>query len=212
MSEDRPEPAARSQNEAAAILGLQNRASIQDYLSRGCPGDSSQNYYPLVQMRKWIRDNIPQDGRAIGGEKPPETDVEAQRELADLRKAEADAATKETKLDLLLGRLVEREAIESELRSLLNAMRHRLQAIPEEIGATIAPEWRLDVTLDLKTKIELVLREIASWSHSPPIPERFKTIGTSAPSLGKPNGSGVAVKQRHQSKSRQSSRGRGRKS
>lgn len=215
-----PEPTASSESEAAHILGLRDRSSIAGYIRRGCPG--GDGVYPLVQMRDWIAANIRQDARSVTGEKTDEHSELADRlELANVLKTEAEAASKQAQLAVYLGTLVERSVVESEIRSLFNGIRHRLQAIPEEIGGSIPPDFRLDVTLDMTSKMELLLQELAECSHGPPQPPppepsaRPEADSPSPPTRGKSRGkragSAPAAKPSARSKSRRSSPGRGAK-
>lgn len=86
------------------------------------------------------------------------------RELAEVRKIEADAILKEAKAREQLGQLLDKPAVLAAIATLFHAVRARLEAIPGEIASSLPPQFRTDVTRDVAYKIELALREMAAWS------------------------------------------------
>lgn len=98
------------------------------------------------------------------------------RELAEIRKIEADAVLKEAKAREQLGQLLDKSAVVAALTTLFHAVRARLQAVPGEIAASLPPKIRNELSRDIEYKIELALRELAAWNgpgglkSPPPVP------------------------------------------
>lgn len=207
--------------QVAAFFGKKRRA-VDEWKNHGMPW--SKGRYDLSAITAWLlerRENSAGHSPRVGGDELNGHDENLQQrmELAEVLKAEADAALKMVKLRASLGELVERAIVEADIRTLFNQVRHRLQAIPEEVAGSFPPDVRLDLTLDLTTKLELVLQELAECPQSPPCslpidepdssPPPEKTSGKSR---AKRAGSGTAAKRSSRSKNRPSSRGRAKKS
>lgn len=150
---------ASSQVEAAQVLGIHQR-TFADWLSSGCDCKTSRGY-SIPHAIEWARNNV---WKAPAKAQAPEG--LDRMEAAELRKAEADAAIKEAKAEQLVGALVDREAVVGAVRLMMAMIRNRLQAVPEEVGGVVPPEWRADITLDMQDKVALILNEMASWSES----------------------------------------------
>lgn len=153
---------APTQQVAAQVLGVDRRV-FQDYLNRGCDCRTSAGY-SIPHAVQWARENV-WCNRTNVPRQASEGDGN-RKENAELRKLEADAEAKEIKVQQLLGTLVDRESVRGALTALLNSIRHRLQAVPEEVGGVIPPTYRADVTFSMKSKIRLILTEMAAWADS----------------------------------------------
>lgn len=148
---------AKSVADVAAFLGLSDRRSVQDYFKRGCPGKTDQGY-DLQEIVAWVKEHIWCDKRSGGNGGDKETE--------ELLKLRAERIIKEVKARQVIGELVSRERVRSALLSLLNQIRQRLQAIPDELASGVPPELRMDFTVDLKSKVSLILTEMSQWSQS----------------------------------------------
>lgn len=147
-----------TQRELAFVLGIDPR-TLRNWTDSGCECESSAGW-SIRHAIEWARQNVwatrlPTTGE--GGDR---------REAAELEKLEAQATIARTKSEQLLGMLVDREAVEAALRTLLNSIRHRLQACPDEIAGVIPPEFRADVAFDMATKVDLILTEMSAWADS----------------------------------------------
>lgn len=191
---------ARTLDELGQVLGVSSRQAAT-YLANGCPG--SQGDYDLALIVPWVRDNV---WRKKDGDAEP-----TRRELAEIRKLEAQTILSEAKAAQHLGRLVERGAMLSAVGQLLNTIRARLQAMPAEVSTGFAPEIRGDLQLDLEHRIAMILSEMAAWSqsHQALPPSSPTNSGATRRSSKK---SGKRAKRSAPSKSRAGSTGRKRTS
>lgn len=151
---------AKTQGEAGAVLGISSR-TLREWIEKGCQCETSAGY-SIPHALEWAKANV----WASKSPAKPVGEGLDDMEAAELRCKVADAAIKEAKAEQLLGTLVDRETMQGAIASLLNSIRHRLQAAPEEVATAIPPEYRADVTLDLTDKIALILTEMAAWADS----------------------------------------------
>lgn len=82
---------------------------------------------------------------------------------AEIRCKEADAAIKEAKAEQLLGSLVDRDSVDGAISDLMNAVRNRLKAVPDEVAGVIPERFRADGADDLRERISLIVREVDAW-------------------------------------------------
>lgn len=64
------------------------------------------------------------------------------------------------------GELVSRTQALAEVTRMFNALRARLESIPDQIATGLPPELQPEIAADWKRHIELLCREIANWSLS----------------------------------------------
>jgi hypothetical protein len=167
---------------------------VAEYIGRGCPGE--QGKYPLDLIVAWVRDNI--WAKAANGEGP------GRKELAEIRKLEAQATKVEAQIQRELGQLVERAIMLDAVAKLFHVVRARLQAIPGEIASGYDPAIRNDLQIDVEHKIAMILAEMASWARAQQIPEP----STSGPSPANSKTSSKPAKRSNPSNGRGGSRGR----
>jgi phage terminase Nu1 subunit (DNA packaging protein) len=130
--------------------------TIAKWRQKGMPGKPGK--FPLDKIAQWVRETIyPRQGAGQNGE--------LSKAAAEHRKLMAEARTKELKLALLRGRLVERSAVMAENEQMFAKIKARLEAIPEEVGTSLPPALQQDIVADWQYKLNLILREIAGWSE-----------------------------------------------
>lgn len=178
----------------AEIVGLGQR-QFRDKANKGCPTASGSGY-DVAEVVAWFRAHEwqPQD----------QSDTLKDRLLvAEVLKAETDAAIKKVKLRTTLGQLVARAVYVTGVTTLFNFVRQRLQAIPEELASSLPPELRADVLVTLKGKVRLILTEMSAWSS---MTEKSKTSSPTKTKAGnlprRSTGSGNAAKRSPRSKPR----------
>lgn len=185
---------AKTTDEVAEFLGLSDRRSVQAYFAKGCPSEKTKDGYDLQAIMLWVKANVwCKSGKDSG-----------RLEEAEIRKAEADATLKETKVKQLIGQLISKVVVIAALSKLFNEIRARLQAIPGELASSIPPELRTDLTLDLETKINLILTGMAAWSKSWNVTMESQTRG---PKRSTSRQSGRVAKRSRQGSGRSGSRG-----
>ena len=141
-------------------LGITN-TTYQDWRMQGCP-DRESNGYPVGKIFRWYRER--QLEKMFGTvEDEEQKSLQARLELAEVLKAEHDAALKAIKLAEAEGRLIDKETALAEIEEIFHRVRARLEQIPQEVGTTIPPEIRADLIADMRHKIQLVLREMEAW-------------------------------------------------
>ena len=141
--------------EICAVLGVA-RTTLIAYLREGCPGapgkegSGAGGQFPVAKMVRWCRENK--------WEKKAE---QASGELED-EKLRIDIATKKLKYRQLAGELVDREAVTAEVEQVVNVVRGRLEAIPQELAMGLPVDQQPDFIQSGKQRIGLVLRELAA--------------------------------------------------
>jgi phage terminase Nu1 subunit (DNA packaging protein) len=138
-------------DQVAGFFGV-TRGTVSDWVKRGMPGKPKS--FRLDAIAKWVRAEIyPHHVRPQNGE--------STKAAAEQRKLMAEARTKELKLALLRGRLVERSAVMAENEQMFAKIKARLEAIPEEVGTSLPPALQQDIVSDWRYKLDLVLRELS---------------------------------------------------
>jgi phage terminase Nu1 subunit (DNA packaging protein) len=80
------------------------------------------------------------------------------------QKLEVEVDHKRLKLARDKGELVERELAHATVEEMFHRVRTRLEAIPEELAASMPPEIRAAMVDDARSKIRLILRQMEHWS------------------------------------------------
>jgi len=111
------------------------------------------NRWPLDEIARWRL------GRVLA---PKETSE--QRELLELRKLSAEVEAKEMALRQKAAALVDRTAAIATITEMFNRVRQRLLAAPEELASALPQSLRSEFVVELKHKMNLILKEFESWS------------------------------------------------
>ncbi len=139
---------ARTLGDVAEFFGV-HLQTIHSWRQQGMPGVEGAWHLPTVTQ--W---------RLAKATKSNETADESER--ASRRKiAATKAARDELRLQRETDKLVEREAVESEVREMFSIVRARLQALPGEISAGVPNEVRGIVAEESTAKITAALKELA---------------------------------------------------
>jgi phage terminase Nu1 subunit (DNA packaging protein) len=137
--------------DVAGFFGV-SPETVTKWRQKGMPGKPGK--FPLDKIAQWVRETIyPRQGAGQNGE--------LSKAAAEQRKLMAEARTKELKLALLRGRLVERSAVMAENEQMFAKIKARLEAIPEEVGTSLPPALQQDIVSDWRYKLDLVLRELS---------------------------------------------------
>lgn len=144
----------------ATFFGVSRDTVRKDWQAREMPG--AKGRYDLAAIARWRIARAEAD--AFDGEGAG--DLKGRLAEADVRKAEADAATKELNLRERRGELVSRAAVSAELAQVLASVRGRLEQMPRELAGAIPPEHRDSVAEDLRHRIALAQRELAGLNGS----------------------------------------------
>ncbi len=117
--------------------------------TRGMPV-RSDGHYDLYDIMRWYeeRQSVKKGG--------------SHNTLAK-EKLQLEIATKRLKLQKEAGELVSRAAAESKIETMFALVRTRLQAIPDELAATVPAKLRAQFVADCGHKIQLILRAMANW-------------------------------------------------
>lgn len=143
-----------SMAEVASFFGISSTTIYSSWKVRGMPG--SDGAYDLGEIARWYVKWQPKQGGDSGGDKT-KTELECE-------KLEIENERRRLKLEMERGKLVLREATILEQEHVNHRIRSRLEAIPEELAASLPPELRADYLGDAKQKISLVLRELESYA------------------------------------------------
>ena len=136
-----------------------SRQTVFEWKNKGMP--TLDDGYDLKEVLKW------RDAWAAKQNSEIETDIEREEYL----KMKAERQTKQAKLAGYVGKVIEKSIVITLLSSFAAVVRSRLQAIPGELAASIPPEFRHDLMIELEQKISLILTEMASWL----LPSSLKT-------------------------------------
>lgn len=86
------------------------------------------------------------------------------REELELAKLETEVESKQLALRQKAGGLVDRAAAIATITEMFNRVRQRLMAAPEELASALPQSLRADFVVELKHKVNLILKEFESWS------------------------------------------------
>lgn len=142
----------KTQTALAEWLGV-SRVTLRSWLKRGMP--TRPDGFDLQEVIRWRlkqTDMASQEADGAVGER---------RAAAELRRLEAQAAMAEIRAAQLAGNLIDRGAAEHAVREIVAGIRSRLQAIPGELAGTIPSDIRQDLTVDLWSKVNLILTNLA---------------------------------------------------
>lgn len=149
---------ARTQSELAGVLGV-NPRTLRDWIdNQGMRCFEPGKGYHVPSAVQWAIANRWDVGRSKGA--GDEGDAMA---VAELRCKEADAAIKEARAEQILDSLVNRDSVDAAIADLLNAVRDRLKAVPEEVAGVIPERFRSDAVLDLRDRVGLIITEVDAW-------------------------------------------------
>jgi len=145
-------------DDVSAFLGISVR-HIQGYFKRGCPGESSEpgkrnGVYRLDLIVQWVRDNVWKSKKS------------SRLEYLEVKQKNIDVSTSLVKLKKLSGELVERAAVESELKTICNVIRGRLDQIPIELSNSLPAKMRAEFKRDAQNKVNLIKQELADLGKS----------------------------------------------
>lgn len=155
----------------ANFFGPSRNAIEANWVPKGMPGEKGPGKgkpgrFDLAEIARW------REAFLLSLVKAPQDEeqkaLQDRLEVAQIRKAEAQATIEEIKLGELQGRFVDKNEILAEIHIGNFAVKHRLEQIPNEMASSFPPEIRGEMTQDMKHKIRLALREIASWEDGIP--------------------------------------------
>ena len=178
---------ARSQEEAARVLGRKKQTLLAWTKVAGCPMRLEHRVhdlgYDLQRIRKWARASgyeVDADGRIVGDLRArnnhSHTDVPAKQsdepgeagnsDLAKYNRARAEAQDAKAKLHQLelkerTGELVLRADVEAEQVAIHKFMREQFEALPRSLGPKLAGKTALEIQARLATAIEDIFRVLS---------------------------------------------------
>ena len=132
--------------------------TVKQWRTEASPMPGEPGRWNLQDISRWRFEKLSTRQPASGGDQPPRG-----KERLECRKLRIENARRQLKLDQEEARLVSREAWNAAAEQLFHRIRVRLQAIPDELCTTLPPEMLTDTVCDWKSKIDLILREMASW-------------------------------------------------
>ncbi len=146
----------------AKFFGV-TEGAVRKWINKGMPrehGERARHYrYDLSVIYVW-RQQIEEDARDASA---PGQDDQESAEL-EREKERIDVAHRRLKYLNEAGKLILRDVAIGEIQNMLNRIRSRLEALPEELGSSMPPDVRADYIQDAKHKVRLVLTEIAGWA------------------------------------------------
>jgi len=132
-----------------------SRPTVKEWKNQGMP--SAHGSYDLREIFKWWLSSgkFRHAAAAVMQKKGSSLDDE---------KLAIEIELKRLKLQREAGELVSRVAALATVESMFHRIRARLEAIPDELGASLPVNTRAVFIDDTKTKIRLILREMENWS------------------------------------------------
>lgn len=125
--------------------------TVDNWSTEGMPGSGTTR--DLGEVVRWRR----------ARDKHGDGDVsKAELEKEKLRIANEHA---ELKLREARGELISRPGAEASFTALINSVRSRLEAMPEELASGLPGDQRADFVADAKNKVRLVCKEMESWAE-----------------------------------------------
>lgn len=146
-----------------ALGGITDR-TLRGYFARGCPRG------PIEAAVAWRDEHIGNNGpptvgeRAAGAKvKTPRAELDEEEQRARIEKLQQEARAKQLKNDVAEGELVYRDEVEQKVAELCLRIKHRIEAIPQELET----EWPVDLRESIKErmtdKLHLILTEMSQW-------------------------------------------------
>lgn len=142
----------RTLGEVAAIFGV-GLDAVKQWRTGPDPMPGRPKAWPVYEIVQW------RFARVMG---PKET--ADQRDALELRKLSAEVEAKEMALRQKAAALVDRAAAIATITEMFNRVRQRLLAAPEELASALPQSLRSDFVVELKHKMNLILKEFESWS------------------------------------------------
>ena len=137
----------KSLGEVAEVFGV-SREAVKNWRSGPDPMPGRAKAWPIYEIVRW---------RFAKMTAPKESADE--RELLELRKLNAEVESKELALQQKAAALVDRQAAIATITEMFNRVRQRLLAAPEELASALPQSLRSDFVVELKHKINLILKE-----------------------------------------------------
>lgn len=146
-----------SMEAVAKFFGVTSTLVRRDWQNQGMPG-SKDFGYPLDEIAQWRDKRLKE---SVG----PVEEARKRKQIAEALKAELDNRLTELRLAKEQGLMIDKESAMAEVREMFHRVRSRLEQLPQELGSTVAPEYRADFQADLKYKLQLVLKEMEGWAE-----------------------------------------------
>lgn len=157
MTTLRPAWTARTADEVGQFLGV-SRRTVQQYVAQGMPVEKGR--YDLAAIVAWCRTNV--------WESSQKSEVASQKELADLRAAQATAMMKQIRAKQMAGGLVDRQAVSTQLRTAFATIKAKLLSLPEALSLMVPADCRADVFASAENQVHRMLTELAELANRPP--------------------------------------------
>lgn len=160
-----PDRFVPSINKAAAFFGV-TPSTYQRWLDLGLPAKTDRGWDLLWALR-WRFRRLVEEQRGQGQGRGGLTDIDGDKSHGELTKDKLLIHNTKAMLELrkLNDELIEVSAVEAEVRSMITAVRQRLQALPGELAAGIPPELRAEFVSDAGHVVENVCRQMAAWAE-----------------------------------------------
>lgn len=150
-----PDVEVRSLKDVALAFGVHHDTVKKAWKGAGMPGKPGA--YPLVRIALWRIQRLQEQHRA-GSSADPESAAGL-----ELRQLQIKVAREELKLRREANEVVGREAALASVEQIFHRVRSRLEAMPEEISASLPQAIRGEQLAVWKKKLQLVLRELEGW-------------------------------------------------
>lgn len=126
-----------------------SETTIKTYLARGCPRTSVRN------AKKWRKENI----------RSPLDDIDDDAlglalKRAELRERDANARTRDFKLEMLKKRMIDRDEVERDLRTGISRLVNRLNSLPVQCANICPAELKAPIKEKIEDTVRLALREL----------------------------------------------------
>ncbi len=140
--------------DVARFFGLQLQ-TVKEWRTGSAPDPmpGSEGSWPLPEITRWrLR-------KAMQVVREPGVISVLEKENFEIRNGR-----QRLKYQQELGELVSREAAKSACEQMFARISNRLDDLPDELGASIAPEQRGEIIDDVRQKLFLMKKEMAHWS------------------------------------------------
>lgn len=149
--------------------------TIRTWGRNGMPGDRGS--YDLAEIYRWRKDRDEENEEATRQRESPRRNLE-------MKKLEIEVASKELALRKEAKSLIDRQAASAKISQVSNAIRGRLDALPQELASSLPAQFRVEFIADAKHKVRLVCQQLSAFGpylggngyHQPMLP-----IGQPAP-------------------------------
>lgn len=160
-------PTKRVVKTKGVVVGLFGiaRSTFDQWLANGLPGKVEGGWDLLWIIRHLQQERAKARMNRTGG--VTGDDDPGSRTRGELEKEKLEIQNRALMLELRKKQeeLIEVAAVESEVRSMITAVRQRLQAIPGELAAMLPTELRAEFVDDAAHHMENVCREMSEWGE-----------------------------------------------